>query len=260
MLRALMISATGMSAQQLAMDNISNNLANVNTTGFKASQAKFADIFYQAVNEPQPLTPAENNQPSLGIGVQNTAMERSFMQGALENTGNPLDMAVQGDGFFQVLQPDGSVAYTRDGSFKVSGDGLLCTNQGCPVMPEVQIPADAAEVSVAADGTVMVKRSTDATSRPIAQLELARFVNPGSLESLGQNLYASSAASGEVIVNTPGQEGMGTLVQGSLERSNVNLVQEMVNMIMTQRAYEINTKSIQASDDMMKMANNLSRL
>lgn len=260
MLRALMISATGMSAQQLAMDNISNNLANVNTTGFKASQAKFADIFYQAINEPQPLVTTESTSPAVGIGVQNTAIERSFIQGAIETTGNPLDMAVQGEGFFQVLRPDGSVAYTRDGSFKVSGEGLLCTNQGYPIIPEVQIPDDAVEVVLSADGTVSVKGVNDTTPNPVAQLELARFVNPGSLESLGQNLFGETSASGQAIVNTPGQEGLGTVVQSSLERSNVSLVQEMVNMIMTQRAYEVNTKSIQTADDMMKMANNLRRV
>lgn len=260
MLNALMISATGMSAQQIAMDNISNNLANVNTTGFKASKAKFADIFYQAIHEPQPLTGAQGQQPTIGIGVQNTAIERSFVQGTLEPTGNPLDMAVQGDGFFQVIRPDGTLAFTRDGSFKVSGEGLLCNSQGYPLMPEVQIPEDAIEVVMAADGTVSVKRMTDTMPRAVAQIELARFVNPGSLESLGQNLFAVTEASGQAIINTPGQEGLGNVVQGSLERSNVNLVEEMVAMIMTQRAYEINSKSIQAADDMMKMANNLRRI
>lgn len=260
MFRALMISATGMSAQQLAMDNISNNLANVNTTAFKSSQAKFADIFYQAIDEPQPLIAEPGAQPSVGIGVQNTTIDRSFAQGTLESTGNAMDMAIQGEGFFQVVRPDGTLAYTRDGSFKVSSEGVLCNAQGFPLVPEVQIPSDAVDVVMSSDGTISVKRLTDTTAQPIAQIELARFINPGSLESLGNNLFAATEASGEAMVNTPGQEGIGDLVQGSLERSNVNLVQEMVAMIMTQRAYEVNTKSIQAADDMLKMANNLRRV
>lgn len=260
MMRALMISATGMTAQQLAMDNISNNLANVNTTGFKTTQAKFSDIFYQKMNDVENVTTPQQAQPTVGIGVRNAEIARQFTQGTIESTGGQLDLAVQGDGFFQVLRPDGTMAYTRDGSFKVNSEGLVCTNQGFPLVPQIEVPADAVEIIMGADGTVSMKRLQDTIPQPVAQLELSRFINPGSLTSLGQNLYAVSEASGDAIVNTPGQDGLGQVVQGSLERSNVNLVNEMVNMIMTQRAYEMNTKSIQASDEMMKLANNLRRV
>jgi len=260
MMRALMISATGMTAQQLAMDTISNNLANVNTTGFKASQAKFADVFYQQLHGITEGVRAEVQTPPIGLGVRNAEIQRQFTQGVVESTGNPLDIAIQGEGFFQVLRPDGSMGFTRDGSFTVNAEGILCTAQGYPLSPIIEIPADAAEVQISADGTVSVKRVGDMVPRAIGQLELAQFINPSGLESLGHNLYASTVASGDPMVNTPGQEGLGNLVQGSLERSNVNLVQEMVNMILTQRAYEVNSKSIQAADEMMKMTNNLRRV
>jgi flagellar basal-body rod protein FlgG len=255
MMRALMISASGMTAQQLAMDTIANNLANVNTTAFKTSQAKFADILYQQTGE---TTSATAGDPlSVGLGVQNTQIQKQFTSGTLQATNNPLDLALQGEGFFQVLQPDGSVAYTRDGSFKVSSEGVLCTANGNPISPQVQIPTDALQVKIGADGVVAVQKQGDTVAQPIAQLELARFVNSNGLQSIGQNMYSTSEASGEPIVNTPGNDGLATIAQGNLEMSNVNLVQEMVNMIFTQRAYEVNTKSIQASDEMLKMANNL---
>jgi flagellar basal-body rod protein FlgG len=253
-----MISASGMSAQQLALDNISNNLANVNTTGFKASKARFADIYYQKIQAPEALEKTASG-PGIGLGVENTQIQRQFMQGALETTGNPLDLAIQGEGFLQVIRPDGSIGYCRDGSLKVDGNGLICTAQGYPLSPGIEIPDDAKDISIGPDGTVSVKRPMDTAPRAIGQIELARFINPGGLESLGGNLFAATEVAGEPIVNTPGQEGLGTLGQGMLERSNVNLVQEMVDMIMAQRAYEINTKSIQASDDMLRMTNNLRR-
>jgi len=259
MMRALMISATGMAAQQLAMDTISNNLANVNTTGFKASQAKFSDVFYQQVAEADAAGGAAPSLP-VGLGVQNSQIQKIFTAGQFENTGNAMDFAIQGEGFFQVTRPDGTVAYTRDGALKINGEGVLVTSLGDVLAPEIQIPRDATEVSIGSNGVVTVARQGQNAPQAVGQLELAKFVNPGGLENLGQNLFQATPASGEALVNTPGQEGMGTLVQGVLERSNVNLVQEMVNMIFTQRAYEVNTKAIQSTDEMMKMANNLRRV
>ncbi len=254
-----MISASGMSAQQLAMDTISNNLANVNTTGFKASQAKFADVFYQQVHRIDGAQGSESAGPSQGLGVKHSQIQRVFTQGTVEATGNPLDLAVQGEGFFQVIRPDNSIGYTRDGSFSVNSQGILCTAQGYPLSPQIEIPSDTTEVQIGADGTVAIKRVGDMMPREIAQLELAQFINPGGLESLGNNVYAMTSASGDTMAGTPGDDGLGSIAQGNLERSNVNLVQEMVNMIITQRAYEVNTKSIQAADEMLKMANNIKR-
>jgi flagellar basal-body rod protein FlgG len=180
-----------------------------------------------------------------------------FSQGTITTTGNPLDLAIQGDGFFQVLKADGSTAYTRDGSFRVNGDGKLTTAQGYLISPEIQIPTDAQAVTVGTDGTVSVTTAGSATPKVVGQLELSRFVNPAGLTSEGENIYSATVAAGQPIINTPGQEGLGSLAASSLEQSNVNLVQEMVNMIQTQRAYEINSKAVQASDQMMQMANNL---
>lgn len=260
MMRALMISATGMTAQQLAMDTISNNLANVNTTGFKTSQATFADIFSRQVGASEGVNETGAGPSAVGLGVRTAEIEQQFTQGQIESTGNPMDLAIQGNGFFQVLRPDGSFAYTRDGSFTVNAEGVLSTSQGYAVSPEVQLPQDVSEIQIAADGTVRVKRAGQGVARPVAQLELAQFVNPNGLITLGNNLFAATEASGEALAHTPGQDGLGTVMQGSLERSNVNLVQEMVNLIMTQRAYEVNTRSIQAADEMMKMTNNLRRV
>lgn len=254
MFQTLMISASGMSAQQAALDVVANNLANVNTTGFKSSQAKFSDLFSQAVAQPEG-TPS----PGQGLGVKNEQVETQYSQGDLQSTNNPLDIAIQGDGFFQVTLPDGTLGYTRDGSLKLNGDGILGTAQGYPLYPEIQVPGDAGSIVLGTDGTVSAVRAQDGVSKPIGQLELARFVNPGGLEKQGQNLLVATQASGEAQVNTPGKDGLGTVVQGSVERSNVNMVQEMVNLILAQRAYEINTKAIQTTDDMLRMGNNLRR-
>jgi len=256
MMNSLWISATGMSAQQLNMDTISNNLANANTTAFKTSRAQFADIFYQQTIKDGESDTA-NAVQSTGLGSRNTSLTRTFSQGTITTTGNALDLAIQGDGFFQVQRADGSTAYTRDGTFRVSGDGKLTTAQGYLVSPEIQIPNDASGVTVGADGTVSVTTASSATPRVVGQLELCRFVNPGGLSSEGQNLYTATSAAGDPVVNTPGQDGLGSVASGSLEQSNVNLVQEMVNMIQTQRAYEINSKAVQATDQMMQITNNL---
>jgi flagellar basal-body rod protein FlgG len=256
MMNALWISATGMSAQQLNMDTISNNLANANTTAFKTARAQFADIYYQQAlgdSEAASAAPAAGQ----GLGSRNTSLTRMFSQGTVASTGNPLDLAIQGDGFFQVQKPDGSLAYTRAGAFSVNGDGKLATTQGYLISPEIQVPNDAQSVTMGADGTVSVTTAGSTAPRVVGQLELSRFVNPAGLTSQGENLYAATPAAGEPVVNTPGSDGLGTLAAGSLEQSNVNLVQEMVNMIQTQRAYEINSKAIQATDEMMRMTNNL---
>ncbi len=260
MMNSLWISATGMTAQQLNMDTIANNLANVNTTAYKSSRAQFADIFSQQVQkETGNITAAESGASTQGLGSRNTAIARMFSQGVVENTGNPLDLAIQGEGFFQVQKVDGSIAYTRDGSFRVDSEGRLTTAQGYLVSPEIIIPSDTQQVSISPDGTVNVLTPGYTAPRAIGQLEISRFINPAGLASEGQNIYTLTPAAGDPVVNTPGQDGLGNIAAGSLERSNVNLVQEMVSMIQTQRAYEINTKSIQASDEMMRMANNLRR-
>jgi flagellar basal-body rod protein FlgG len=258
MMHALWVSATGMSAQQLNMDTIANNLANVNTMGYKSAHAQFADVFYQQVQNQEAAgdSPAA---PAVGLGTRNIAIAHEYSQGEISATGNPLDVAVQGDGFLQVVRPDGTLAYTRDGALQISGDGTLCNTQGYHLSPEIQIPADATDVSIAADGTVSVRTAADAVPRPVGQLELSRFVNPSGLQNLGQNLAAATPASGEPQTSTPGTNGLGVLAAGSLERSNVNLITEMVNMILAQRAYEVNTKAVQATDEMMRMANNLRR-
>jgi len=259
MMQALWVSATGMNAQQLNMDTISNNLANVNTTAYKSSHAQFADIFYQQMRTEDGVGEGEPAGPALGLGTRNVAMLREFTQGTIETTGNALDVAIQGDGFLQVIKPDGSPAYTRDGALKINGEGYLCTSQGYALSPEIQIPSDAAELTIAADGTITVKTPRDAEAQPVGQLELTRFLNPSGLQSEGQNLLTATSASGEPVAGTPGTDGLGALVAGSLERSNVNLVSEMVSMIQTQRAYEVNSKAIQATDEMMRMSNNLRR-
>ncbi|NTV52185.1 MAG: flagellar basal-body rod protein FlgG [Candidatus Firestonebacteria bacterium] len=256
MMNSLWISATGMSAQQMNMDTISNNLANANTTAFKTSRAQFADIFFQQTQAADE-TAAAGSPLSVGLGSRNMALSRMFSQGTIISTGNALDLAIQGDGFFQVQRADGSTAYTRDGSLRVDGEGKLSTAQGYALSPEIQIPSDAQAVTVGIDGTVSVTTAGSAVPRVVGQLELCRFLNPAGLTSEGQNLYTATTAAGEPTVNTPGQDGLGSLVPGSLEQSNVNLVQEMVNMIQTQRAYEVNSKAVQATDEMMRMANSL---
>lgn len=259
MMHALWISATGMSAQQMNLDTIANNLANVNTTGFKSSRAQFNDIFYRQVQQQEDGEGVQASGPAVGLGTRNVGIQREFSQGALTATGKALDIAIQGDGFLQVSKPDGTLAYTRDGALQVSGDGYLCNAQGYRLSPEIQIPDGATDVSIAADGTVSVRTTQDVSLQAVGQLELARFINPAGLESEGQNLLSATSAAGEPQVSTPGTDGLGTLCAGNLEGSNVNMITEMVGMIQTQRAYEVNTKAIQATDEMMRMANNLRR-
>lgn len=262
MMRSLWTAASGMVGQQFNIDTIANNLANVNTTGFKKSRVDFQDLLYQTVRYAgTPLTAGAQIPTGiqLGHGVRSVATQKMFSQGTFRQTDNPLDLVIEGDGFFQVLLPDGTVAYTRDGAFKKDGQGRLVTSDGFTLEPEILIPDEAVSINIGSDGTVSILRSGADQPETIGQIELARFVNPAGLKSVGHNLLTATAASGDPILGTPGLEGLGALAQGYLEMSNVQVVEEMVNMIVAQRAYETNSRAIQASDDMLQTANNLRR-
>ena len=251
MIKAMRTAATGMIAQQMNVDNIANNLANVNTTGFKKSKVEFQDVLYQNFRRAGTVTAIGAQAPSelaIGYGTKAVATNRQFTEGDLTATGNPLDVAIEGDGFYQIQYPDGTTAYTRDGTFKVSGDGRIVTSEGYPILPEITIPTDAESVSIGTDTPVQ-----------IGQIELARFINPSGLSAIGRNLLVKTGASGEPITDLPTQSGLGQLNQGYLEMSNVKVVDEMVNMIVAQRAYEMNSKAIQTADDMAQIANSLKR-
>jgi flagellar basal-body rod protein FlgG len=255
MIRSLWISKTGLDAQQTNMDVISNNLANVSTNGFKRGRAVFEDLLYQTLRQPGAQSSQQTQLPSglqLGTGVRPVATERVFTQGNLQQTGNSLDVAINGGGFFQVQMPDGTTAYTRDGAFHVSAQGQLVTSSGYQVQPAITIPNNALSVTIARDGVVSVTRAGTAAATQVGTLQLASFINPPGLQSMGENLYLETASSGTPSANTPGTNGLGVLNQGYVETSNVNVVEELVNMIQTQRAYEINSKSIQASDQMLQ--------
>ncbi len=255
---ALWIAKTGLDAQQTRMAVISNNLANVNTTGFKRGRAIFEDLIYQNIRQVGGQTSQETQLPSglsLGTGVRTVATEKLFTQGNIVQTGNAMDLAVQGRGFFQVLLPDGTQAYTRDGSFQVDSQGEMVTSNGYLLQPGITIPANAQSVTVGADGTVSVTLAGSPTPSQLGTLQLADFVNPAGLQAIGENLYLESSASGSPQTGTPGLNGLGTLVQGSVESSNVNVVEELVNMIETQRAYEMNSKAISTADAMLQYVN-----
>jgi len=261
--RALRTAASGMFAQQLNIDVIAHNLANVNTTSFKRSRAEFQDLMYQILKAPVSANQNENTQSpgeiQIGTGVQVVATLRDFKQGDLQPTDNPLDVAINGDGFFQVRKPDGTIAYTRDGSFKLSRDGRLVNPTGYILEPEIIIPETAVAISISRDGIVEILNSGETEPVEIGRIELVKFVNPAGLRSIGNNLYVETQASGQPIFGTPGSEGFGELMQGYLETSNVDIVEEMVNMIIAQRAYEINSKTIKTVEEMLQMANNLKR-
>lgn len=255
MIRSLWISKTGLDAQQTQMDVIANNLANVSTSGFKRSRAVFEDLLYQNIRQPGAQSSQQTQLPSglqLGTGVKPVATERIFTQGNLQLTGNDKDVAIQGAGFFQVLLPDGTTAYTRDGSFQVDNQGQLVTSSGFPVQPAITIPANAQSVTIGRDGTVSITTPGTAAATQVGSLQLATFINPAGLMAKGENLYVETAASGNANTNTPGANGAGLLSQGYVETSNVNVVEELVNMIQTQRAYEINSKAITTSDQMLQ--------
>jgi flagellar basal-body rod protein FlgG len=255
MIRSLWISKTGLDAQQTQMDVIANNLANVSTNGFKRTRAVFEDLLYQNIRQPGAQSSQQTQLPSglqLGTGVRSVATERNFTQGNLQETSNSKDVAIQGEGFFQVLLPDGATAYTRDGSFQVDSQGQLVTASGYAIQPAITIPADATSITVGRDGTVSITQGGAGTVTEVGALQLATFINPAGLMAKGENLYVETSASGNANTNTPGTNGSGTLAQGFVETSNVNVVEELVNMIQTQRAYEINSKSITTSDQMLQ--------
>lgn len=261
MIRSLWIARTGMDAQQLQLDVISNNLANVSTNGFKASRAVFADLLYQTQNQPGGQTTQQTQYPSglqVGTGVQPVATEHMLTQGSLQQTSNPTDMAIQGSGYFQISMPDGTVGYTRDGSFQVNYQGQLVNALGYPLLPPVTIPANALSVTVGLDGTVSITQPGSSNSVQIGTIQLATFIDPGGLQSNGGNLYTETSSSGPASTNTPGLNGAGTLNQGYVETSNVNVAEELVNMIETQRAYEMDSKAITASDQMMQALTQIS--
>lgn len=256
---ALWISKTGLEAQQTRMSVVSNNLANVNTTGFKRGRAEFEDLLYQNVRQVGAQSSQDTRLPSglmLGKGVRTVSTEKLFTQGSVLQTGKDLDVAINGRGFFQVLLPDGNLGYTRAGSFQMNNQGQMVTPNGYLVQPEITIPQNTQNVTIGQDGTVTAKLAGEAEPSQIGTLELVDFINPAGLQPIGENLYTESAASGAPQADIPGTNGLGVLVQGALESSNVNVVEELVNMIETQRAYEMNSKAISTVDQMLQYANN----
>jgi flagellar basal-body rod protein FlgG len=255
MIRSLWISKTGLDAQQTQMDVISNNLANVSTNGFKRSRAVFEDLLYQTIRQPGAQSSQQTQIPSglqIGTGVRPIAAERIHTQGNLQQTGNQLDVAINGSGFFQVLMPDGTTGYTRDGSFQQNAQGQMVTSSGYPLQPAITLPANATTITIGQDGVVSVTQPGVAAPVQVGSMQLATFINPAGLQSMGQNLYQETASSGTPSTNVPGSNGSGSLSQNYVETSNVNVVEEMVNMIQTQRAYEINSKAITTSDQMLQ--------
>lgn len=256
---ALWVAKTGLDAQQMRMTVVSNNLANVSTTGFKKDRANFQDLVYQTVRQAGGQSSQDTLLPSglmLGTGVRVVATEKQHTQGNLIQTGNSLDMAIEGRGFFQVLMPDGTVAYTRDGSFQVDEQGRLVTSGGYLLEPGITLPEDVESVTIGMDGTVTVQLPGQAAGAQIGVIQLADFINPAGLQPIGQNLYPETTASGAPLIGTPGLEGLGRIHQGALEASNVNIAEELVNMIETQRAFETNTKAIQTTDQMLQFITN----
>lgn len=255
----LWVSKTGLEAQQTRLSTISNNLANVNTTGFKRDRAIFEDLVYQNIRQAGGQTSQDTQLPSglmLGTGVRTVATQKMQTQGNIQQTGNKFDVAIQGRGFFQILKPNGDIAYTRAGDFQINSSGQLVTASGYLVQPQITIPPNARSITIGNDGTVSATVPGSAASQQLGQLQLAEFVNPSGLQPIGENLFLETPASGAPNVGTPSQNGMGSLNQGALEGSNVNVVEELVNMIQTQRAYEMNSKAIQTADQMLQYANN----
>lgn len=261
-MRALYVAATGMQSQQITIDNIANNLANVSTTGFKAGRVDFQDLLYQAVKPAGANASTSTEIPTgiyLGYGSRPAAIQKVFTTGSFQRTENPLDMMVEGDGFFQITQPNGETAYTRDGAFKLDSQGRLVTSNGDVVNPAITIPTNALNISVATDGTVSATLAGQTAPSVVGNLQIARFANPGGLEPIGQNLFKESQSSGTPQVGTPSNDGFGSIRQNFLEMSNVSVVEELVSMIASQRAYEINSKAITSADEMMQTAAQLKR-
>lgn len=255
----LWVSKTGLEAQQTRLSTISNNLANVNTNGFKRDRAIFEDLVYQNIRQAGGQTSQDTQLPSglmLGTGVRTVATQKIHSQGNIVQTGNNLDIAIQGRGYFQILKPNGDQAYTRNGAFQVNGEGQLVTASGYAVQPQITIPANASSITIGTDGTVTATVTGNPAPVQLGQLQLADFINPSGLTPVGENLFLETAASGSPVVGVPGENNMGSLNQGALEGSNVNVVEELVNMIETQRAYEMNSKAIATTDQMLQFINN----
>lgn len=263
MIRALYSAASGMTAQQTNVDNIAHNLANANTTGYKVRRAQFQDLLYQTLVQPGAAAGQQTVVPTglqLGLGTRTVSNEIVFSQGDFSTTNNPLDLVIQGKGFFQVRRPSGELAYTRCGAFHLDRDGNLVTAEGDPLEPQITLPPDAQQISIGQDGTVSFTQPNQTASQQAGQIQLANFPNPAGLNSLGGNLYTPTDASGDPTVGMPGgQEGMGTVLQGYLEQSNVSVVEEFINLIVAQRGYEANSKVVQAADNMYQQVNNLAR-
>jgi flagellar basal-body rod protein FlgG len=262
MIRALYTAASGMNAQQTNIDNVANNLANVNTTGFKKSRMEFEDLVYQQTRAAGTSTGASTEAPvglEVGLGTRPVASSRDFSTGNLRSTSGPLDLALEGRGFFQVNTPSGEVAYTRAGSFHLSADGQIVTADGYSLEPQITIPPNATSITVSRDGVVSVVLAGQAAAQQVGTIELASFQNPAGLRAVGSNLFEPTTASGDATTGVPGTDGIGTIAQGFLEESNVSVVEEMVNMILGQRAYEANSRVVKAADEMLAQVNNMAR-
>lgn len=263
MIRALYAAASGMAAQEMNVDNIANNLSNANTVGYKARRAQFQDLMYQSVLQPGASSGQQTLLPAglqLGLGTRPTSNEIIFTEGAFSETDNPLDMAIQGGGFFQIMQPNGELAYTRDGQFQLDKNGNIVNGEGYALQPQVTIPAAAQHVTIGADGTVSYSLPNQTATQQAGQIQLANFQNPAGLSSMGNGLYTPTDASGDATVGLPGgSEGMGQLLQGYVEQSNTSIVNEFINLIQAQRGYEANSKVVTAADQMYQLVNNLTR-
>lgn len=258
--RSLFTAASGMQVQQTNVDNIANNLANASTVGYKRSRVEFQDILYQNLRSSGAASSTSTNYPvglQVGLGARAVSTERIFTQGDFRQTENPLDMVIAGKGFFQVRQPSGEIAYTRAGSFHMDANGQVVTADGFALDPQIQIPSEALAITIGADGTVSVKLAGQAESSQVGQIQLVNFANPSGLEAIGRNLFTQTSASGQPLVGTPGQNSLGTIEQGYVEQSNVSIVEELVNMILAQRAYETNSRVVRTSDEMMQIINNV---
>ncbi len=263
MIRALYSAASGMTAQQMNVDNIAHNLANANTSGFKARRAQFQDLIYQTVVQPGSASGQQTTVPTglqVGLGTRTSSNEILFTQGSFAQTDNPLDMVIQGKGFFQIRRASGELAYTRSGAFHLDKDGNMVTQDGNPLEPQITLPSAALQISIGSDGTVSYTLPNQAAAQQAGQIQLATFVNPAGLNSIGGNLYMPTDSSGDATVGTPGgQEGLGSIMQGYTEQSNVSVVEEFINLIVAQRGYEANSKVVKAADDMYQQVNNLTR-
>src|SRR5262245_18224444 len=262
MLRALYTAATGMQAQQINIDTIANNIANVNTTGFKQGRAEFQDLLYQSIRPAGTASSSSTQYPvglQVGLGSRPIATVHIQRQSDVRQTANALDLVIEGKGFFQVRMPSGELAYTRDGSFHLNSEGVMVTSAGDPLEPQITIPNDAMEIVIGSDGTVSVTQPGQAAAQQVGSIQIASFQNPSGLNSIGGNLLLETAASGTATAATPGENGLGRINQGFLEQSNVSVVEEMVNMIVAQRAYEVNSRAVRVADDMLEQINNLER-